>query len=204
MVGRSTNSELSLPGRRRRRAAPDWSRRGAPPAPKSISQLLAEREFAGCLATVDPTPANRAADQAAGAALAHARHKAAVEFGVPCAWRPGKSFQLEDLCDFHNSRRRYREIRTQPHEMFDRPCFFRWAKGGANAGRPAAIVAQPYEPAFNLDAARAFAAENELIVHVADAFESWYSPGMCTIVVWERGGPEEAGARWSPGPWGKR
>lgn len=199
MVGeRYTNNELSLPGRRRRRAAPDWSRRGAPPAPKSISQLLAERDFAGCLATVDPTPANRAADRAACDALAEARRKVAAEFGAPYGWRPGKGFALTDLCGFHNSRRRYREVR-EPREMFDHPWYFRWPGGRG----PAAVVSQPYKPAFDLEAAREFAARNELIVSVADAFESWWSPGQCVIAVWERGEPRQEGVRWTPGPWAR-
>ena len=71
-------------------------------------------------------------------------------------------------------------------------------------GQAGGIVAQPYTPGFDLAKAEQFAGENELVVHVADLFESWYSPGMCTVVVWERGGPEEAGARWSPGPWTRR
>jgi hypothetical protein len=209
MSERYTTSGLSLPGRRRR-AAPDWSQRPAPPpappAPKSISQLLAERDFAARVATINPTPKNRLADRAACAALNQARHKAAVEFGIPYSWRSGKGFQLEDLCGFHNSRLRYRSVRG-PHEMFDHPWFFRWAKGGRNEGRPSAIVAQPYSAGFDLDEARAFAQENGLVVHVANLFESWYSPGMCTIVVWERADPrrqEPTGARWSPGPWTKR
>ena len=185
------------------RAVPNWSRHPASPAPKSISELLAERDFAARVATIDPTPANRLADRAACDALSQGRHEGAVAFGVPCAWRPGKGFALEDLCGFHNSRQRYRSVRG-PHEMFDHPWFFRWAKGRANEGRPAAIVAQPYTPGFDLDAAYAFAAKNELVVHVANLFESWWFPGMCTVVVWERGSPEEAGARWSPGPWARR
>lgn len=195
-----TNSEISLPARRRGRAVPNWSRHPAPPARKSITELLAEVEFAGRLATINPTPANRAADRAACDALAEARRKAAAEFGSPYGWRPGKWFNLEDLC---GRSRRFRSVQ-EPHEMFDHPRFFRWAKGGANEGRPAAIVAQPYTPGFDLDEAYAFARENELVVHVADLFESWWSPGMCTIVVWERGGPEQAGARWTPGPWARR
>ena len=71
MTGEHTiNSEISLPARRRRRAVPDWSRHPAPQAPKPISQLLAERDFAARVATVDPTPANRLADRAACDALA--------------------------------------------------------------------------------------------------------------------------------------
>ena len=52
----TTDSEISLPARRRRRAVPNWSRHPAPPAPKPISQLLAERDFAARVATLDPTP----------------------------------------------------------------------------------------------------------------------------------------------------
>jgi hypothetical protein len=198
------HSEIHLPSRCRG-PAPNWrsplSRRPArstPSVPRPIAELLAERDFAARLATHNPTPANRFADQAACDALNEARRKVAAEFGFPYGWRPGKGFRLEDLAGFHNSPRRYHEIRTKPHEMFDHPWFFRWEVGGG----PAGLVAQPYAPAFDLAKAEAFAAENELNVHVADLFESWWSPGMCTIVVWERGGPK-AGARWSSGPWTK-
>ena len=197
-----SGSEISLPPRRRRRAVPNWSRHPAPPAHKSISQLLEEVEWAARLATLHPTMANRLADRAACDALAEARRKAAAEFGSPYAWRPGKWFNLEDLCG-RRSRRRFLGVQ-EPHEMFDHPWFFRWAKGGANEGRPAAIVAQPYSAGFDLVRAEALAAENELTVHVADLFESWWSPALCTIVVWKRGSPEEAGAPWSPGPWARR
>jgi hypothetical protein len=186
-------SEINLPSRRKRTRVHNWTT----PA-KSISELLAERSRAGRIATLDPTQRNRAADRAACDALAEARWRAAQEFGVPYAWRPGRSFLLEDLCGFHNSPRRYREVRHRPHEFFDHPTWFRWARGHAAA----AIVAQPYKPAFNLAKAEEFARENELVVHVADAFESWYYPGMCVIVVWERGGPGLGGVR-SGGPWSK-
>jgi hypothetical protein len=168
------------------------------PRVKPISQLLAERSFTFAAMDANLNPRTRTDAEAASAALAEARWRVAQEFGVPYAWRPTwRSFRLENLCGFHNSRRHYREVRPQPHEFFDHPTYFRWERGR----RPAAIVAQPYAPTFNLAKAEQFARENELVVHVANVFESWYSPGMCVIVVWERGGPGLSGARRRTGPW---
>jgi hypothetical protein len=176
------HSEINFPPRRKRGHVPDWSPR------KSISQLIAERDWTSAIP--NQTPKDRFEAMAASNALAEGRWRAAVEFGVPHAWRPTcRGFNLEEVCGFHNNRRRYREIRTQPHEMFDHKMHFRWERGRA----PAAIVAQPYTPAFNLAEAEEFARQNELVVHVADAFESWYSPGNCTIVVWTQGAPEGNG-----------
>jgi hypothetical protein len=189
-------NEINLPSRRRHgRARPNWAR---PRRVKPISELLAERDFAFAVMGDSPSPRVRAEAEAASAALAEARWRAAVEFGVPYGWRPARqSFRLEDLCGFYNSRRRYRGVRHRPHEMFDHPTYFRWERGRG----PAGVVAQPYAPAFDLAKAEQFASENELVVHVANVFESWYSPGMCVIVVWERGGPGLSGARRTTGPW---
>ena len=184
-----SNSEIHLPTRRRKRhRPPNWAPR------KSISELIAERDFAAALAAVDPTPLNRDADRAACAALAEARWAKAVEFGVPHGWAPSaRGFRIEDLCGFHNSKRRYREVRA-PSLMFDHAGFFRWEKGAARRG-PAGVVSHPYKPAFNLAEAEAFAAENELTVYLADAFQSWWDPDKCLTVVWERAGPGTGGAR---------
>jgi hypothetical protein len=178
------HSEISLPARHRRLAAPNWSRRPASPAPKSISQLLAERDFAARVATVDPTPKNRLADLAACEALGEARLRAAREFGELHQWRLAKrGFRIADLC----ARRRGHYVRDlQPdYPLVDHPAHYRWA----DSRQPASIVAQPYEAAFRHDKAQAFADENGLTFRVVEGFESWWSPGQCLIVVWERGWP---------------
>ena len=183
------NSEINLPSRRRR-AVPNWR---APQRFKSTSELLAERDFALVTMDANPNPRTRADAHAASAALAKGRWRAATEFSAPRGWRPAtRSFMLEDLCGSRNNGGCYIQ---RPHEMFDHPTYFRWERGR----RPAAIVAQPYAPAFDLAQAESFARENELLVSVAN-FESWWSPGMCTVVVWERGGPETGGRRMN-GPW---
>jgi hypothetical protein len=180
----TTNSEISLPARRRARAAPNWSRRPAPPASKSISQLLAERDFAARVATVDPTPKNRLADRAACEALGEARLRAAREFGELHQWRLAKrGFRLGDLCA--RMRGHYARDPQPDYPLVDHPAHYRWADGY----QPAALVCQPYEAAFKRDKAQAFADEHGLMFHVVEGFESWWSPGQCLIVVWEKGYP---------------
>ena len=179
-----TDSEILLPGRPRRRAVPNWARSSAPPVSKSISQLLAERDFAARVATLDPTPRNRLADLAACEALGEARLRAAREFGDLHQWRLAKrGFRIGDLC----ARRRghYRHDPQPDYPLLDHPTDYRWA----DSRQPASIVAQPYEAAFRHDKAQAFADENGLTFHVVEGFESWWSPGQCLIVVWERGWP---------------
>jgi hypothetical protein len=179
------NSEISFPAGRRRRAVPNWSRHPAPPAPKSISQLLAERDLAARVATVDPTPKKRLADLVAGEALGEARLRAAREFGELHQWRLAKrGFRLGELCARPRGHTYFRD--PQPdYPLLDHPTDYRWADGY----QPASIVAQPYEPAFSHDKAQAFADEHGLVFHVVEGFESWWSPGQCLIVVWERGYP---------------
>ena len=185
------HSEINLPSARRKRRAPNWRQA---PRVKPISELLAERQWANRITTIDPSAYARADAWDASTALAEGRWRAAIEFGVPCGWRQSwGGFEIEELCA--SSQRRHWHIRSKPHEMFDHPTYFRWQRGHA----PAAIVAQPYAPAFNLAKAEQFAREHELVVHVADACESWYSPGKCLIVVWKRGYPprQDRGAFWA-------
>ena len=171
-------SEIHLPARRKRRV-PNWSR---PSAPKSIRQLMDERAWAYGIEATDPTPRNRAAARAAEDALFEGQWPAATEFGGPHLWRPAKrSFAFDALAGFCNSKRRFRHL-FPPLELMDHNWCFRWAHGRG----PAAIVAQPYKPAFDLAKAVEFARENELEVSVAE-FESWHFPGKCTLVVWTRG-----------------
>jgi hypothetical protein len=187
-----TNSEISLPARRRRRAAPNWSRHPAPQAPKSISQLLAERDFAARVATVDPTPKNRLADRAACEALGEARLRAAREFGELHQWRLARrGFRIGDLCA--RERGHYYLCDLQPdYPLVDHPAHYRWADGY----QPAALVAQPYKAAFQHDQAQAFADKHGLLFHVVEGFESWWWPGQCLIVVWEKGYPPRRDQSW--------
>jgi hypothetical protein len=175
-------SEIHLPSSRHKRRASNWSR---PPAPKSISELMAERSWAHRIVAIDPTAINRIAAEEASTALTEGQWRAATEFGAPHAWRPTRrGFSIEALAGFYNSKRRYRRVST-PRGFNDHGWCFRWARGHA----PAALVGQPYKPAFDLAKAQAFARENELLVSVADAFESWHNPGECLLVVWTRGEP---------------
>ena len=142
---------LHLPSARRRRAVPDWA------PPKSISELLAEKRRAYRIADIDPNPRTRAEVQNAETALADGQWRAATEFGAPHLWRPAKrSFAFNALAGFTNSKRRFRHLHP-PLEFMDHSWCFRWAHGHG----PAAIVAQPYKPAFNLDKAVEFARENK-------------------------------------------
>lgn len=181
--------EIHLPARRRKRAAPDWSRRPATPAPRvkhgEISQLLAERNFAARIARLDPTPRNRCADLAAYEALGEARWRAAREFGGAHYWSLARSgFMIGELCARERGCR-YPDLHPD-YSLVDHPTLYRWAIGPHNR-QPAALVAQPYKAAFKLDRAQAFADEHGLTVSVAEGFESWYWPGACVIVVWKRG-----------------
>jgi hypothetical protein len=182
MTSEIHHSEISLPARRRRRGVPNWSRHPAPPVSRSISHLLAERGFAARAATLDPTPRNRLADLAACEALAEARLHAAREFGDLHQWRLARrGFRIGDLC----ARRRghYRQDLQPDYSLLDHPTDYRWA----DSRQPAAIVAQPYKAAFRHDKAQAFADKHGLTFHVVEGFESWWSPGQCLIVVWEKG-----------------
>jgi hypothetical protein len=115
----------------------------------------------------------RAEAQAAQAAVVEGQWRAAIEFGAPHKWRPAtRCFGLEALAGFHNSKRRYRYVET-PFKFFDWATCYRWA----HSHGPAAIMGQPETYAFNLAEAQAFARENELVVSVADTFESWRFPG---------------------------
>ena len=187
-----TNSEISLPARRRRGAVPNWSRHPPPPAPKSISELLAERDFAARVATIDPTPKNRLADRAACEALGEARLRAAREFGELHQWRLARrGFRLGDLCA--RERGHYYLRDPQPdYPLLDHPTDYRWA----DSRQPASIVAQPYKAAFRHDQAQVFADEHGLLFHVVEGFESWWSPGQCLIVVWEKGYPPRRDQSW--------
>lgn len=179
-----TNSEIQLPARRRQRAIPDWRPRPAPsqtpaPPPSSISQLLAERSWADGLVIVDPSRKNRLAALAVREALGEARERAATEFGRVRNWKLARrGFMLQDLIAGRNG------WRTRPdHAFVDHGSSYRCG------ARPAAFVAQPYRPAFKLDRAEAFADEHGLAVSVAEEVESWWNPGQCLVVIWERGSP---------------
>jgi hypothetical protein len=185
MIGEHyTNSEISLPARRRRGAVPNWLRHPAPPAHKSITELLAERDFAARVATLDPTPKNRLADLAACEALGEARLRAAREFGELHQWRLARrGFRIGDLCA--RPRGHYFWDLQPEYPLVDHPAHYRWADGY----QPAALVAQPYKAAFPHDQAQAFADKHGLTFEVVEGFESWWSPGQCLIVVWEQGWP---------------
>jgi hypothetical protein len=189
------HSEILLPSARRRRRAPNWRRRPAlprvspPVKPGEISQLLAERSWANGLVIVDPSPKNRRAVIAAREALGEARERAAAEFGRVRNWKLAqRGFMLQDLIAGRNG------WRTSPdHAFVDHGVSYRCG------ARPAAFIAQPYRPAFKLDRAEEFADENGLTVHVAEDAESWWFPGMCIVVVWQRGcptAPQTRGRFW--------
>ena len=110
--------------------------------------------------------------------------RAAREFGELHQWRLAKrGFRIGDLCA---RRRGYYARDLQPdYPLVDHPAHYRWADGY----QPASIVAQPYKAAFRHDQAQAFADKHGLLFHVVEGFESWWSPGQCLIVVWEKGYP---------------
>ena len=178
------NSEIQLPARRRQRAIRDWRRRPAPsqtpaPPPPSISQLMDACSWANQIAIADPTRRNRHAALYAREALGEARERAATEFGRVRNWKLAqRGFMLQDLIAGRNG------WRTRPdHAFVDHGSSYRCG------ARPAAFVAQPYRPAFKLDRAQAFADEHGLAVSVAEGVESWWNPGKCLVVIWERGSP---------------
>jgi hypothetical protein len=174
------HSETNFPSARRKRSrAPNWRARQRA---KSIRQLMDEYDWANQAETLDPNPHTRAAVAAAYAALDEGQWRAAIEFGVPHLWRPARRrFALDALAGFHNSKP-YRYVGT-PFKLFDWAMCYRWAHNH----RPAAIVGQPETYTFKLAEAQEFARENELLVSVADTFESWRYPGRCALVVWQRG-----------------
>jgi hypothetical protein len=122
---------------------------------------------------------DRAKSEAASIALARARHAAAVAFGAPYGWRPAiKGFGLGELAP----RRRdgiFRAWHDPKWPALDHRTCFRRRRS------PAAIVAQPYAPAFSCEEAQAFADEHGLRVEVVDE-PGWYAPGKCVVVVWTR------------------
>jgi hypothetical protein len=194
-------SEILLPSARRRRRAPNWRRRPArlPTSPRvkpgEISQLLAERDFAVSVAAADPTRKNRLAAIAAREALGEARERAATEFGRARNWRLAqRGFMLQDLIAGGNG------WRTNPeHAFVDHGASYRCG------ARPAAFVAQPYAPAFKLDRALEFADEHGLTVHVVEDAESWWFPGRCLVVIWQRAIPPRPSVTQTRGRcWGGR
>ena len=138
------NSEINLPSRRKRSRVPNWRQS---PRVKSIRQLMDERDWADQVEALDPNPHTHADVAAARAALAEGQWRAAIEFGAPHLWRPARrGFALDALAGFHNSKRRFRHL-NKPREFFDHAWCFRWMHNH----QPAAIVGQPYKPAFDLN-----------------------------------------------------
>ena len=70
------------------------------------------------------------------------------------------------------------KIRGMQYPWFDHRWYFR------RRGKPAAIVANPYAPAFKLETAEKLARASGLAVEVADA-ESWWND-KCIVVVWTK------------------
>jgi hypothetical protein len=177
---RSTLRNGLQPSAIRRAPKPDWR-----PVPVSadLARLIEARDRTRC----DPRLAPFA--EAASLALAQARHARACAFGARYGWRPSAAaFGVEDFCGPVLVGRRWlrredwnmaAEIRGMQYPLFDHRWYFR------RRGKPAAIVANPYAPAFKLETAQALARASGLKVRIEDDIESWYND-KCIVVVWTK------------------
>ena len=167
-----------------KRARPDWR---PVPVSASLARLIEARDRTQIAASDDPRLAPFA--EAASLALARARHERAQAFGARYGWKPSAAaFGVEEICAAQLMGRRYfrRELSWLPAEVggthwpwFDHRWYFRCRS------RPAAIVANPYAPAFKLETAQALARASGLEVRIEDDNASWWND-KCIVVVWTK------------------